>query len=241
VAVFVLGRAHAFPRPELADPDGLLAVGGDYAPGRLVEAYRHGIFPWSSGEPILWWSPDPRWVLFPSDLHVSASLRKTLRRSRFRVTADAAFARVVARCAAVRRAGQRRGSWITPALKDGYVKVHERGLAHSVEAWVDDRLVGGLYGVSLGGSFFGESMFADADDASKVAFVHLVETLRAWDFDLIDCQVHTRHLESLGARPMPRREFLARLRASLERPSRRGSWSGMLPGRRAEVAESHAS
>ena len=190
----------------LTEPDGLLAIGGDLSVARLLEAYRQGIFPWyGQGQPILWWSPDPRLVLFPDELRVSRSLRKTLRRGRFEVTLDADFTSVISACAAP-RAGED-GTWITRAMQAAYIRLHESGHAHSVECRLDGELVGGLYGVSIGRVFFGESMFARTSDASKVAFVWLVRQLQRWDFHLVDCQVHTGHLASLGARDIPRQEF----------------------------------
>lgn len=214
-----------FPPVETAlrDPDGLLALGGDLSPERLLTAYRNGIFPWySEDQPILWWSPDPRMVLRPDALKISRSLRKSLRKGVFRVTLDTDFAAVMAACAEPRADGL--GTWITHDMFRAYLRLHELGYAHSVEAWQDDRLVGGLYGVALGRVFFGESMFARATDASKVAFVHLVEQLRDWGFVLIDCQVYTGHLASLGATPLPRPEFVAWLRQYAVPPDPRGVW-----------------
>ena len=223
--VFRLPRAVAFPDPALAEPDGLVAVGGDLSPERLLAAYAHGIFPWySEGEPILWWSPDPRWILIPGELHVPASLRRTMRHGTYRLTADQAFDRVVERCARKRRPGQR-GTWITRDMRAAYVRLHGLGFAHSVEAWDGETLAGGVYGVSLGGAYFGESMFADAPDASKAAFVALVTTLESWGFGMVDCQVHTEHLERFGARGIPRPEFLERLRGELRKPTRQGRWA----------------
>ena len=214
-----------FPSAELAEPDGLLAVGGDLSPERLIEAYAAGIFPWfSEGEPILWWSLDPRWIVEPAAVHVPRSLRRTLRRGTYRFTADEDFAGVVRRCARVRRAGQS-DTWITRDMIAAYERLHELGLAHSVEAWDDEGLAGGLYGVSLGGVFFGESMFSERPDASKAAFVRLCERLAAWGFDMIDCQMHTEHLERFGARPLPRSAFLGRLAEALERETRQGTWA----------------
>lgn len=219
-----LGAALAFPPPEQAEPSGLLAVGGDLSPDRLLLAYSMGIFPWPLVErPLLWFSPDPRMVLRPRDLVVSRSLRKTLRRGVFEVRLDTAFARVVARCAEIPRRGEA-GTWITRDMAAAYTRLHELGFAHSAEAWQDGELVGGLYGVSLGASFFGESMFADRPDASKAAFVRLARQLAAWRFDLIDCQVHTEHLARFGAHEWSRRRFLTALRRSLEAPTRRGPW-----------------
>ncbi|UCE84862.1 MAG: leucyl/phenylalanyl-tRNA--protein transferase [Deltaproteobacteria bacterium] len=222
--VYRLGAEHAFPPPEAAEPSGLLAVGGDLAPERLLRAYSLGIFPWySDPDPILWFSPDPRMVLVPSELRVSRSLRRAIRRGGCEVRLDTAFERVIAACAAVERPDDA-GTWITPDMIDAYVRLHRLGYAHSVEAWRDGRLIGGLYGVSIGGSFFGESMFARESDASKVAFVKLVRQLHAWNFDLIDCQVRTPHLARFGATDWPRARFLAALAKSLERETRRGAW-----------------
>jgi len=224
VPIYRLGRAVAFPDPALAEPDGLLAVGGDLRPERLLEAYARGIFPWfDDRSPILWWSPDPRLVLVPEELHVSRSLARTLRRGTFRVTADTAFDSVIRRCAEKGRPGQR-GTWITPEMMDAYGALHRLGFAHSFEAWEGEALAGGLYGVSLGAVFFGESMFADAPDASKVAFARGVAWLAARGVGLVDCQVRTDHLVSLGARELPRREFLARVEAALRAPTLRGRW-----------------
>ena len=217
-------RELAFPDPELAEEGGLLAVGGDLSAERLLTAYAIGIFPWySEGDPILWWSPDPRLILEPANLRISRSLRKTMRREPFDIRADTAFERVIDRCRARPRPDQE-GTWITPEMQEAYVELHRRGFAHSIEAWESDTLAGGLYGVSIGDAFFGESMFADRPDASKIAFVHLVRTLDAWGFDLIDCQVETSHLRRFGAVPMCRTEFLQRLRQSADGPTRRGNW-----------------
>ncbi|GAO02028.1 leucyl/phenylalanyl-tRNA--protein transferase [Anaeromyxobacter sp. PSR-1] len=222
--IFRLSREPAFPDPALAEPDGLLAVGGDLEPERLLTAYAEGIFPWFDAEsPILWWSPDPRLVLDPAALHVPRSLQRTLRRGTYRVSADEAFERVIRRCAERDRPGQQ-GTWITAEMVDAYVRLHRLGLAHSFEAWEGDALAGGLYGVSLGAAFFGESMFADAPDASKVAFVRSVEWLRSAGVELVDCQVRTEHLVRFGAREVPRAEFLARLARALEQPTLRGRW-----------------
>jgi leucyl/phenylalanyl-tRNA--protein transferase len=238
VTVFRLGADLAFPSPEEADPSGLLAVGGDLAPERLLLAYSLGIFPWPLvAEPLLWFSPDPRMAMRPAELRVSRSLRKVLRRGDFEVRLDTAFAEVVRRCAQVPRRDEA-GTWITPELSAAYCRLHELGFAHSAEAWQHGELVGGLYGVSLGGTFFGESMFAERSDASKAAFVALVRQLAAWGFDLIDCQVHTEHLARFGASEWPRRRFLRALAASLERSSRRGVWrlDATAVGGRREVA-----
>jgi leucyl/phenylalanyl-tRNA--protein transferase len=222
--VYRLDQRLVFPPPEEAE-DGLLAVGGDLSPERLLVAYARGIFPWyGEGLPILWHSPDPRMVLNADRLIVGRSLRKTIRRGRYRVALDGAFADVVRACARVPRPGQD-GTWITADMIDAYVRLHELGYAHSAEAWDGERLVGGVYGVSLGGAFFGESMFAERPDASKVAFVALVEQLHRWGIDLVDCQVHTEHLERFGAEEWPRARFLAALARALEAPTRRGRWS----------------
>jgi leucyl/phenylalanyl-tRNA--protein transferase len=224
VPVFRLGREPIFPDPERAEPEGLLAVGGDLAPRRLLTAYAMGIFPWyEAGQPILWWCPSPRLVLFPAELHVGRSLRKVMNARRYEVRCDTAFERVIDRCAEKDRPGQD-GTWITDEMRAAYVGLHGLGFAHSIEAWEGDELAGGLYGVSLGGTFFGESMFADRDDASKVAFAAIVGQLARWEFDVIDCQVHTEHLERFGAREMPREEFLALLQRSVVKSTRRGPW-----------------
>ncbi len=209
-----LQHGDLFPPLEqaLADPNGLLAVGGDLKPERLVDAYRHGIFPWSGiGQPILWWSPDPRMVLYIDEFHVSRSLGKRVRRAEYEVRVDTDFAAVIAECALMPRSGQA-GTWITPAMVHAYAVLHERRYAHSVESYRDGKLVGGLYGIALGKVFFGESMFARATDASKVALVHLVDLLRECGVQLIDCQQETRHLASFGARPIARNVFAAHLR-----------------------------
>ncbi len=206
--------SYAFPPVEqaLREPDGLLAIGGDLAPERIINAYRHGIFPWfSPGQPILWWSPDPRAVLFPEQLKVSRSLRKTLNRGVFHVRFDTSFAQVIRACADTPRRGQP-GTWITPEMQQAYIKLHQLGYAHSAESWHGEELVGGLYGIRLGRVFFGESMFSRRTDASKVAFVHLVRKLQEEGVVLIDCQVTTDHLLSLGAEDIPRRRFVELLR-----------------------------
>jgi leucyl/phenylalanyl-tRNA--protein transferase len=214
-----------FPPVELASPEGLLAIGGDLRTERLLAAYRHGIFPWyNPGQPILWWSPDPRAVLFPEKLRISRSLHKTLRRRRFSVTLDIAFRDVIMACAEPRRQSPGGGTWITPEMIEAYVLLHERGFAHSVEVWRDGRLAGGLYGVSLGSAYFGESMFSRESDASKVGFVHLVKQLQRWGCGMIDCQLPTAHLFSLGAELIRRREFLSRLEKALADPDRTGRW-----------------
>jgi len=222
--VFELDDRLIFPSVQNAE-NGLLAVGGDLRPERLILAYSLGIFPWySEGQPILWHSPDPRMVLRAEDLRVSRSLQKTLRKRPYRITLDQAFPKVVECCARVPRPGQR-GTWITRGMKKAYTELHRRGVAHSVEAWSGDALVGGLYGVSLGAVFFGESMFAKKPDASKVAFVTLVEHLHRSGICLIDCQVYTQHLARFGAAEWPRRSYLAALRRAIEKPTLEGPWS----------------
>ncbi len=220
-----------FPPAELAARSGILAVGGDLSSRRLVEAYRNGIFPWySDDDPIIWWSPDPRYVLFPGELRVSRSMRQTIKREIFSITFDRDFRGVIGACRSSRRRKEK-GTWITDEMLEAYTELFELGLAHSVEAWKDDRLAGGLYGVSLGGCFFGESMFAAVSNASKAAFVALVERLRSRGFTLIDCQVHTAHLESLGARGIPRAYFLELLAEALKMPTLRGNWGELQEAR----------
>ena len=202
----------------LREPNGLLAAGGDLRPERLIRAYRHGCFPWfQDGQPILWWSPDPRTVLLPDQLHVSRSLGKVLRQGRYRVTFDQTFADVIRACAAPRSYAAE--TWITSPMQDAYLELHKRGIAHSVEVWRDNELVGGLYGLAMGQLFFGESMFSRADNASKVGFVTLVEHLKNCGFVLIDCQMPTEHLLSLGAQTIPRSEFAGYLSDHLDQSS----------------------
>lgn len=222
--IFRLDERLIFPPPALADPNGILALGGDLRPERLLLAYSMGIFPWYSEDmPILWHSPDPRLVLTPATLHAGRSLRKAMRRRPYEIRLDTAFADVIDACAQSPRPGQN-GTWITGEMRAAYVELHRRGFAHSAEAWQDQRLVGGLYGVSLGGVFFGESMFAYASDASKLAFVTLMRQLAVWGIDLVDCQVHTEHLASLGAEEWPRARFLAALERAVRQPTRKGRW-----------------
>jgi leucyl/phenylalanyl-tRNA---protein transferase len=222
--IFRLGREIAFPHPDESDPSGLLAVGGDLSPERLLLAYASGIFPWyAEDQPILWHSPDPRAVLRPADLHVPKSLAKTLRRGRFELRLDTAFEAVIQSCAEIPRPGGG-GTWITAEMLHAYCSLHRLGFAHSAEAYAGGRLVGGLYGVSLGSVFFGESMFAREPDASKAAFVALVRQLARWGFELIDCQQHTRHLARFGAVLWSRKCYLEALARGTERPTRRGAW-----------------
>lgn len=223
-------RDLRFPAVEHATPEGLLAIGGDLQTERLLEAYRHGIFPWyNEGQPILWWSPDPRTVLFPERLHVSRSLKRSLRPGRFLVTFDRSFDRVVRHCAGPRPQHPEGGTWITPAMIEAYVALHEEGYAHSVETWQGDQLVGGLYGVAIGSAFFAESMFTKVDDASKVALVSLVRQLGAWSFRIIDCQQSSPHILRLGAEDIPRREYIEHLSKAVTQPGRPGRWEGV-PG-----------
>jgi len=213
-----------FPPLEAAlpEPNGLLAAGGDLSPERILAAYRHGIFPWfSAGQPILWWSPDPRMVLYTDEFRVSRSLKKRIQRAEFELRVDSAFCDVIQNCAGALRIGQT-GTWITPAIIDAYTALHAQGFAHSIESWRDGELVGGLYGIALGRVFFGESMFAYETDASKVALTGLVQVLRELEMPLIDCQQETAHLASLGARPISRRTFathLSDLIHSIESPT----------------------
>lgn len=217
-------HSFGFPDPREASDHGLVAVGGSYHPRMLIAAYASGIFPWPlRGMPHAWFSPNPRMILRPRDLHVPRRLRKTIRQGRFRVTWDTAFERVIRGCAAAYRPGQG-GTWISGELIRGFLELHRLGVAHSVETWHRGRLAGGLYGVSLGAMFGGESMFFRQRDASKVAFVALVERLRDWGFHFLDCQIHTGHLELFGASEWPRDRFLDALARALDEPTRRGSW-----------------
>lgn len=216
---------HLFPDPELAEiePNGLLAVGGDLSPLRLLSAYRQGIFPWfSEGEPILWWSPDPRMALFPSEVHVSRSMRKLMRQGRFRLTKDRCFRQVMEACAAPRQYAS--STWINPQMIYAYCALHELGHAHSFEVWQGDELVGGLYGVAIGSAFFGESMFSRADNASKAAFICMAETLGAAGFQIIDCQLYTDHLASLGAQPLARHDYLALIHQATRQTAQASPW-----------------
>jgi len=220
-----LSANEAFPpvHRALREPNGLLAAGGELTVERLLAAYRNGIFPWySDGQPVLWWSPDPRMVLVPREIEISRSLRKRLRRRGFEVRIDTSFNEVMAACAAPRDGEA--GTWITADMMSAYAAFHRAGHAHSVETWVDGCLAGGLYGVSIGRMFFGESMFARAPDASKIALAHLARQLDRWEFGLIDCQMVTSHLASLGAREIPRKDFLRALSELVNYPSRTGAW-----------------
>jgi leucyl/phenylalanyl-tRNA---protein transferase len=215
-----------FPSVEqaLRRPNGLLAAGGDLSPERLLRAYRCGIFPWyNAGEPILWWSPDPRMALVPSELKISRSLAKTLRKGNFEVRADTAFDQVMQACSEPR--ARQRGTWISEDMKLAYARLHRLGAAHSVETWRAGELVGGLYGVALGRMFFGESMFSRASDASKIAFAHLVRQLQAWGFGLIDCQMNTPLLASFGAREIPRAQFTRQVAELVKYPDVSSPWA----------------
>ena len=218
-------QATLFPDPGQAPSDGLVGYGAELTPPLLLDAYARGIFPWFNDdrEPVLWWSPDPRAVMVPSAMHVSRSLAKRLRSGSYRVSADQAFADVMAGCAAPRP--KQAGTWITPRMQAAYGELHEQGFAHSLEVWRDEELVGGIYGISLGRMFFGESMFSVARDASKVALATLTRLLATWQFTLLDCQIMNDHLRSLGAVAMPRRRFLALVAANNDYPTARVRWN----------------
>ncbi len=217
-----------FPSPELASEEGILAVGGDLSPNRLLMAYQNGIFPWfNEGEPVVWWSPDPRMVLFPSELKVSKSMRPFFNQQKFRATFDQAFETVMQQCQAPREK-QWSGTWITPEMLDAYCQLHELGYAHSVEVWEGEQLVGGLYGVAIGKCFFGESMFSKVSNASKFGFIFMVKKLESLGFWLVDCQQKTRHLGSLGARTILRKDFLEILKKNETQESVIGHWGGLL-------------
>ena len=221
-----LQPSEPFPALEeaLVEPNGLLAAGGTLDPERLVEAYRHGIFPWfNEGEPILWWSPDPRMVLLPAEVRVTRSLAKSLRRRNYTVRADSAFREVMRACAAPRDG--RAGTWINNDMILAYCALHDRGIAHSIEIWIDGALAGGLYGVALGRMFYGESMFTRVPDASKIALVHLARQLQRWQFGMIDCQIHTDHLARMGGREMPRADFVRKLGELVNYPPIPGAWT----------------
>lgn len=222
--VYQLIKDLVFPPPDHAERDGLLAVGGDLSSERILLAYQMGIFPWySEGQPILWWSPDPRLIFEPGRLHVSRSLRRTLRRNIFTVTYDRDFEGVIRACATVPRKGQS-GTWITPEMQEAYINLYQLGYAHSAESWFEGQLAGGVYGVSLGRAFFGESMFSNRTDASKVAMATLVCRLNDWKFELFDAQMTTPHLKSLGGKEISRRIFLRRLQTALRHPTKKGPW-----------------
>jgi leucyl/phenylalanyl-tRNA--protein transferase len=222
--VFKLSDRLIFPPVELAEQNGLLAIGGDLSPDRLLLAYRSGIFPWySEGEPILWWCPSPRMVIFPTEFRIPKRLARLVRKHTFSVTVDKAFSLVIKACAATDRRHEK-GTWITDDMIRAYCRLHELGYAHSVECWLGDTLAGGLYGISLGGMFFGESMFSREPNSSKVALVHLVNKLQQRDFDLIDCQMKTRHLMQFGAREISGSDFQNILEESLSSSTSRDKW-----------------
>jgi leucyl/phenylalanyl-tRNA--protein transferase len=225
MTVFFLNNSLVFPDPRSAESDGLVAVGGDLRIERLILAYQNGIFPWySEGYPILWFSPDPRLIMFPDQLRVSRSLRRVINSGVFEVRFDTCFEEAIIKCATVGRKNQD-ATWITNDMIDAYILMHNEGFAHSVETFYQDKLVGGLYGVSLGGAFFGESMFHLMSNASKVALYHLVEKLKLWGFDFIDSQIATNHMKSLGAGEIDRESFLGMLKSTLKRKTRRGNWN----------------
>ncbi len=217
-------RSVPFPDPREAPANGLVACGGDLHPALLLSAYAHGIFPWYDEGPILWHSPEPRFVLLPENLRINRTLEKNLRRTRYEVRLDTAFEEVIRACAERERPDQE-GTWITPEMIAAYCELHELGFAHCAESWREDELMGGIYGVSLGRAFFGESMFAHESDASKIALVGLIRQLEAWQFRWLDCQVHTEHMERLGAVSWPRDRFLDELESALNTSTRRGRWT----------------
>ncbi len=225
--IFQLSDDLLFPPIHLAEDDGLLAIGGDLSPSRLLLAYRQGIFPWfSEGDPILWWAPHPRFVLYPASLKVSKSMRQVLRRDTFRISYDEAFHEVIQACSRIPRAGQD-GTWITDEMLAAYCELHRLGHAHSVEVWQGAQLVGGLYGISIGRCFFGESMFTHVSNASKAGFITLVRKLESLQFGLIDCQMHSQHLESLGAQHISRELFQSTLSKNLQSDSIIGNWGSI--------------
>lgn len=216
-----------FPDPRKANADGVLAIGGDLRPDRLLFAYEIGIFPWfNPPEPVIWWSPDPRCVLYTDELKISKSMRNVFNRKQFSVTYDEAFVEVIEACRDAPRS-QQEGTWISSEIIDSYTWLHKLGVAHSVEVWQDGKLVGGLYGISLGRMFFGESMFSLVSNASKVGFIHLVNALRRMGFKLVDCQIYNEHLGSMGAREIPREDFLQELKIALKTETIQGNWAAM--------------
>lgn len=217
--MFLLDDRLFFPKVENADKEGLLAIGGNLSPERLILAYRNGIFPWfNSDSLILWWSPDPRMVLFPSEVKVSKSMRQLIRKNSFKISWNTKFVEVLQECSAIERKGQK-GTWITDGMKKSYMRLHEIGIAKSIEVWENNTLVGGLYGIDLGHVFCGESMFSKTSNASKYALIHLANTLGEQGYELIDCQVYNPHLESLGAREIPRSEFIEILKSTQLHPN----------------------
>ena len=226
--IFALSDEMIFPPPQLAREDGLLAIGGDLSEERLLLAYSMGIFPWySEGDPILWWSPDPRFILELDDLYISKRLARTIRQGIFDITCDTVFADVIQSCSK-KRPGKEEGTWVVPEMVDAYCRLHELGFAHSIECWQEGKLVGGLYGIALGKVFFGESMFSQATNASKVALAYLVKLLRKWDFNLIDCQVKSEHLVRLGAQEITGREFRQRLQQYVTIDQKQSKWENVL-------------
>ncbi|MBC2714250.1 MAG: leucyl/phenylalanyl-tRNA--protein transferase [Desulfobacteraceae bacterium] len=222
--IFRLSEKNSFPPPYFAEPEGLLAVGGDLSKKRILLAYQMGIFPWfTEDEPILWWSPDPRLLLYPSDIYVSKRLKRIIRQGKFKITCDTAFDRVISTCASV-RVKNFQETWIGDAMIEAYCRLFESGYAHSVEVWHRGELAGGLYGLSLGGSFFGESMFSLVSNTSKIALVALCRFLNALSFDLIDCQVTTAHLKRMGAVEVSRSRYLKQLQQSVARHTLKGNW-----------------
>lgn len=221
---YFLNEKLYFPPVNRANSQGILAVGGDLSPERLLLAYQSGIFPWfNENDPIIWWSPDPRFIMYPYAIKVSKSMKQILKSRKFHITFDQDFLGVITNCQSIKRKGQA-GTWITEEMIEAYLNLHHLGFAHSVEAWQEGELVGGLYGVSLGKVFFGESMFAKASNASKAAYITLVKNLQMLDFQIIDCQVYTEHLASLGAQNVPRKEFMSLLAKALKEETLRGSW-----------------
>ncbi|MFP6583832.1 MAG: leucyl/phenylalanyl-tRNA--protein transferase [Candidatus Hydrogenedentota bacterium] len=224
MSIYLLSDDLRFPSPTNADEEGLLAIGGDLSPERLVMAYSMGIFPWySAGDPIMWWSPDPRMVIRPGEFRPSTSLRKSYRKMKLRLSMDEAFEQVIRNCSGIPR-GNQEGTWITEEMRESYCQLHELGVAHSLECWNSETLVGGLYGLSLGNCFFGESMFAKQSDASKLAFWALMRYADTAGIEFVDCQLHNDHLESLGAYTIKREEYMRWLYRSLESQTRQGSW-----------------
>ncbi|MCB2221944.1 MAG: leucyl/phenylalanyl-tRNA--protein transferase [Bacteroidetes bacterium] len=222
--VFQLTHELAFPDPENADHSGLLAIGGDLSAERLILAYANGIFPWySQDDPVLWWSPDPRMILYPHQLKISKSMRQSLRNKNYEVRFDTSFSDVIRACKQAPRQGQE-GTWITKEMQEAYIHLHDLGWAHSVETFLDNKLVGGLYGVSIGKAFFGESMFFEQRDASKIALVYLVDKLIEWNFTFIDAQVETEHLRRMGAINISRKQYLELLRKAINYPTIKGKW-----------------
>jgi leucyl/phenylalanyl-tRNA--protein transferase len=222
--VFRLSDKISFPPPHLAEPEGLLAIGGDLSENRLLLAYKMGIFPWySKGEPILWWSPDPRLILYPEGINISKRLRRTINQGIFEITSDTAFEQVITSCAQV-RSTENKETWIIDEMIESYCRLFESGYAHSIEAWYNGNLAGGIYGISLGGCFFGESMFSRVNNASKVALVALCDYLTSLSFDMIDCQVKTDHMLRMGAVEMSRNQFIKKLTQSMRRKTFKGKW-----------------